>query len=351
MTDSKLPAKQTAQHPAYQGDNPFRSQHLPAHANVGTVAAETERAIAEVQASMIIAKRFPRDEARAFERVMMACSRPGLAAQATYSFPRGGQKISGPSIRLAEELARCYGNIEYGIRELSRKDGVSEMQAFAWDKESNVSSVQNFTVRHIRDKQGGGVALTEERDIYEVTANMGGRRLRARLLAILPPDLVEAALEQCRRTLAGNSDIPVQDRVRRVVAAFTKYGVTSEHLSGYLGKSLDDVLPEDIADLQEVFNSIKDGIAKPSDYFGGERQPANDNHPAAAGLNAAAAAKADDKPEGDKGAEGGAARKPPAKRPAEKKAKPAPEPETQDEEPPAPEAGDPGAGSDGGDLF
>lgn len=304
-------------------DNPFSRNQLPEHVNAGTVAVESERAIAEVQAKLVIAKRFPRDEARAYDRAMQACSRPSLAAVAEYSFPRGGKPVTGPSIRLAEELARCYGNIVYGIRELSRTDGASEMQAFAWDLETNVESTQNFTVRHIRDRRasnGGNMALTDERDIYEITANMGGRRLRARILAILPPDLVEAAVTKCRATLAGNSQEPIADRVKKMIEAFKRFGVTSKHLSDYLGKKLDDVIPEDIADLTAIYTSLKDGVASAGDYFGAPKvEASNDNQPQAGGQDgdgkkAPAAAKPS----------GGSKRKAPAKAAAKKNEQQAP---------------------------
>ncbi|MBY5942809.1 hypothetical protein KUW00_18185 [Halomonas sp. DP5N14-9] len=247
--------------------NPFAAQQMQQHVNAGTVHIEQSRATTEAQGKLLLAKQFPRDEALAYSKVMQSCSRPSLAAVGEYAYPRGGQKVSGPSIRLAEELARCWGNIDFGIRELSRQDGNSEMEAYAWDVETNTYSSQKFTVRHIRDKRGGGVALTDERDIYEVTANMGGRRLRARLLAILPPDLVEAAVNQCRKTLAGDNAEPIADRVRRTVQAFNKFGVKANHLSAYLGKSLDDCLPEDIADFQSIYNSLKGGQARASDFF------------------------------------------------------------------------------------
>ncbi|MBK1709833.1 hypothetical protein [Marichromatium gracile] len=247
--------------------NPFARAHMPEHTNAGTVTIESERAIAEAQGKLIIAKRFPRDQARAFDRVMESCSRPSLASSAEYAFPRGGQTVRGPSIRLAEELARCWGNLDYGIRELSRKGGVSEMEAYCWDLETNTCSSQKFTVRHIRDTKGGGKALSDERDIYELTANQGGRRLRARILAILPPDLVDAAVERCRQTLAGNSAEPISDRVRKMITAFKGFGVTEAHLSTYLGKSLDKVLSDDLADLASVYNSIKTGTASASDFF------------------------------------------------------------------------------------
>jgi len=247
--------------------NPFQRMR-DSHLSAGSVAIESERAIAEAQAKMVIAKRFPRDEGACFAHAMQACQRPTLAAAAFYSYPRGGETVSGPTIRLAEELARCWGNIEYGIRELSRKDGVSEMQAFAIDLETNIHSVQNFTVRHLRDKRGGAKELTDERDIYELTANMGGRRLRARILAILPPDLKEAAIEQCKATIAGGGGVPLSDRIKKMAVAFEKLGVSSELLTKRLGHKIDTTTPEEFAELVGIYTSLKDGVTKVSDWFG-----------------------------------------------------------------------------------
>lgn len=261
MSDQRVETKQE------QG-NPFaRKQEMGAHVNHGTVHIEQSRAVTEAQGKLLLAKKFPRDEAAAYRQIMESCSRPALAACGEYAYPRGGQTVRGPSIRLAEELARCWGNIDYGIRELSRTDGVSEMEAYAWDLQTNTISSQKFTVRHIRDKRGGGQALSDERDIYEITANMGGRRLRARLMAILPPDLVDAAVERCRMTMAGNSEEPIKDRVRKMLTAFSRFGVNERHITRYLDKSLDEVLPEDIADLQGVYNSLKNGQASAGDFF------------------------------------------------------------------------------------
>ncbi|MBQ9872940.1 MAG: hypothetical protein IJM30_00580, partial [Thermoguttaceae bacterium] len=81
------------------------------------------------------AKQFPRDQRRSTEQILTACQRPGLAAVAVYSYARGGTAISGPSIRLAEEIARDWGNLECGWNELERKEDSSIVRAFAWDKE------------------------------------------------------------------------------------------------------------------------------------------------------------------------------------------------------------------------
>ena len=140
--------------------------------NQGTIAIEANRAIAEAQGKLVIAKRFPRNQVDAFRNVMESCQRKGIAEKAFYSYKRGGQVVSGPTIRFAEELARCWGNIDYGIKELSQDDGKSEMQAYAWDLETNTISIQNFTNPHYRETKEGRKKLTSDRDIYEVNANI-----------------------------------------------------------------------------------------------------------------------------------------------------------------------------------
>lgn len=269
--------------------NPFKRDNLPGHVNAGTVSIEVERAIAEVQASLIIAKRFPRDPYAAWEAVMTACSRPGLAEEAFYSYKRGGENVTGPSIRLAEEMARCWGNIDYGMRELSNKDGVTELEAYAWDKETNTSSTQRFTVRHMRDTRNGSYELKDQRDIYELGANMGSRRMRARILAILPQDLVAAAEEQCRKTLKGMATKPMADQVKDLVAAFSTMNVTGEMIERYIGKKRADFIDDDMITMRGVYKSIRDGMGTVASFFsapaieqpaGAEStssKPANDN--------------------------------------------------------------------------
>lgn len=247
--------------------NPF---HVPANApgiNAGAVTIESSRAIAEAQGKLIIAKNFPRDEHLAYAKAIQACQRRSLAEKAMYSYPRSGSTISGPSIRLAEELARCWGNVDFGIKELSQKDGESEMQAYCWDMETNTMSSQSFVVAHVRDTKKGQVRLTEQRDIYENNANMAGRRLRARILAVLPPDLVEAAVAECKKTLAGNNDIPISDRINKMVVAFGKFGIKIEAIEKRLDRKIDTMTNEDISEYIGIYNSLKDGNSSVSDWF------------------------------------------------------------------------------------
>lgn len=238
----------------------------------GTVAIEASRAIAEAQGKLVIAKRFPRDEIQAYARVAQACQRPGIAEKAFYSYPRSGSTVSGPSIRFAEELARCWGNIDYGIKELSQDDGKSEMQAYAWDLETNAMSVQNFTNPHIREANGKSKALTSQRDIYENNANMGARRLRSRILAILPTDLVDMAMAECKKTIAGKNDEPLIDRVKKMVVTFEKIGVTKEMIEKRLKRKIDTMTVDDFTDYIGIYNAIKQGESKIADWFETEKE-------------------------------------------------------------------------------
>ena len=55
-----------------------------------TAAMATTRQAQEVQAAMIVAKHFPRDERASCDRILNACTRRSLAEGAIYSYSRGG---------------------------------------------------------------------------------------------------------------------------------------------------------------------------------------------------------------------------------------------------------------------
>ena len=240
--------------------------------NQGTVAIEASRAIAEAQGKLVIAKRFPRDEVAAYAKAMEACQRPKMAEKAFYAFPRGGQTVEGATIRFAEELARCWGNIDYGIKELSQGDGKSEMQAYAWDLETNAQSVQNFTNPHQREQGKKMVTLTSQRDIYENNANMATRRLRARILAILPSWFVEDCIAECKKTLAGQNDTPLVDRVKKMVVQFAKLGVTQEQIEHRLKRKIDTMNADDFTEYIGIYNAIKQNESRISDWFEAEKE-------------------------------------------------------------------------------
>jgi hypothetical protein len=247
-------------------ENPFASAPIVAAPTGAAAAALVQREVTEIQSSMIIAKRFPRDAKSAVDRILMACTRESLAEAAMYQYVRGGTKITGASIRLAEELARQWGNLVCGVTEIARHGGQSECLAYAWDLETNFRDEKRFTVRHWRDTRQGGYVVTEERDVYELIANMGARRKRACILAIVPGDVTEAAVKQCEETLTTKVKL-TPDRLKNMLDGFATFGVSKEQIEKRIQRHWESVTPALFVQLFKVYNSIKDGMSKPGDWF------------------------------------------------------------------------------------
>lgn len=228
--------------------------------------ANEARAVAEVQAAYVIAKKFPRNQHEAYSQLMETCKRPSLAEQSMYAYPRGGKMVTGPSIRLAEAMAQAWGNLDCGVREISQSNGESVCEAYAIDLQTNTRITKVFHVPHKRDTKKGVQRLTDSRDIYELIANQGARRLRACILGIIPGDIVEAAVARCAKTLE-SSDIPRSEQIKNLVTAFDEFGVKVEHLEKRLGHKLDSTIPAEIVALKAVYRSIRDGMGKREDFF------------------------------------------------------------------------------------
>lgn len=243
--------------------------------NAGTKIQES-KGIAQIQAAMLIAKQFPRNENQCYINIIESCKRPSLADQAVYAYPRGGKMVTGASIRLAEVLAQKYGNIHIEISIVSQDNDKTEAMATAIDMESNYVVSQGFTVQHQRTTKQGVKKLTDERDIREMVSNIGSRILRGCILRVIPGDITEEALKQCERTQA-TSDVPIKEQVRNMVKAFDELGVKVEHLEKRLGHNLDATIPAEIVTLKSVYKSIKDGMASREDFFdiAGAQAPAN----------------------------------------------------------------------------
>lgn len=227
----------------------------------------SSRQAQEVQAAMVVAKRFPRDEEQAMNKIINACTRQSLAEQATYEYPRGGTKVKGPSIRLAETMARSWGNMDYGIIELEQKDGESEMMAYCWDLETNTRETRIFTVNHIRDTKYGKKKLESARDIYEMTANMGARRMRACILGVIPKYVAEEAVEQSEKTLANKNGQSLEQRIENMVKTFAELGVNQEMLEEKIGCKAAAFTQNDVLKLGRIYRSIQDEMAGVEDFF------------------------------------------------------------------------------------
>lgn len=230
--------------------------------------AAQSREMAEVQSQIFLAKQFPRNEYQAEIKILNACKRKSLAETALYQYPRGSMTVTGPSIRLAETIAQYWGNINFGIKELEQKNGESTVVAYAWDMETNTRQEKVFQVKHERYAKGKMTKLTDPRDIYELAANNGARRLRACILGVIPGDIIDNAVAQCNQTLQSSYEEPLKDRVVSVLRYFQKeYGINQEMVEAKLGHSMESFTEQDYITLKSINQSLRDGMAKREDFF------------------------------------------------------------------------------------
>lgn len=233
-------------------------------------AIEQARSVAEVAAAVRVAQDNPRDEARALERMRQACSQRSLADRAFYSLPRAGGRVEGSSVHLARELARCWGNIDYGIRELRRDDaaGQSEMQAWAWDQETNVRSTRSFIVPHERMARKERQKLTDLGDIANNNNSVAARAVRETIFTVLPVWFRDEAEATAARTLQDGGGKTLSQQIADAVKHYAEmFNVTAAQLEERLERPRSEWTATDLGFLRTLAGEMSRGEKRVDSEF------------------------------------------------------------------------------------
>jgi len=236
------------------------------------VTAQQAMARHEIEGSLIIANRFPRNEDGAFEKVMKSCGRFAFASLACYSYPRGGQQIEGASVNLAREVARCWGNIRFGADIVHDDEESRTVRGWAWDLETNTKETQDATFKKLVYRRKGGWIKPDERDLRELTNKHSAIAVRNCLIHLVPPDLIDEAKRAAKATLQKGIAEDVDGHRKRMIRAFSTLGVSVEDVELYLGHPLRQATAEEIAKLRTVYKSISDGNSIWAEYVA-DKQP------------------------------------------------------------------------------
>lgn len=250
-------------------------QTVPSRGNAGGEAI-IQSAIAEVQAAVVVAKQFPRSTEAVIAEVMQECQRIGLAENASYEYAKGGSKIDGPSIRLAEAISLAMGNFQSGWREIDRRmiNGYphAEIESWAWDLEKNKRERVSFMVKLCRDTKGGSYPLKDEREIYEHCANQAKRRERACILSLIPGYIIDMAVDRCRETL--KSAVSEETTTKMIVSFSERFGITKGQIEKFIQRRIEAIEPGQVVRLRQIYNSLKDGMSQPNEWFEADAQAA-----------------------------------------------------------------------------
>lgn len=241
------------------------------------VAGDVSAKQQEIQARIIVAKRFPRNEDDAFAALIKAAARPSFADDAGYSFPRGDKNVEGPSVNLAREAARVWGNISYGLDIIRDDEHSRQVRGWAWDMQTNsmVTAEDDFGKKIQRKVKNSNPPRTEwiaadERELRELTNRRGAILVRNCLLQLLPKDLVEEAFSKCKATLSDKAAKDPDGTRKAMISDFAELNITPTMLETKLGHPLTQCTPAELAELRRIYKSISDGNSTWSEYVKAE---------------------------------------------------------------------------------
>lgn len=245
-------------------------------------SAAISSARAEVESSLLIAKRFPRNERDCAARLKRACQRLGMAESATYKFKRG-EEVEGPSVYLARQAKICWTNMDAGFRALERTDEETLVEGYAIDRETNSTSRYQQRVKNLiqrsewtTDGEGNRAKVTkwvkpDERDYIELVARTGAKLERNAIFAIIPQDIIDDAVRESKKTLMlesrGKLEQSRDEVVVNLLASFDQHGVTREDMERRLGHKLETINEQELTDLRRIYKSIDDGQATVAEFF------------------------------------------------------------------------------------
>lgn len=214
---------------------------------------------ATIDTQITTAKAYPRNIRRSVDNaIAIVTMDKESAAECTYSVPRGGKQITGPSVHLARAIVQCWGNFrsEVKVIEEGKKHVIS--QAIAWDLENNVATKVEVK-RSIMTRNG---RMTD--DMITVTGNAANAiAYRNAVFAVVPKSVTAKVLGEANKFLIGDvsDEQKLKKEAEKVVNKLVKiYSVSIEEVLSAIGKTeVSQVTQDNILTLIGIGTAIKDG--------------------------------------------------------------------------------------------
>ena len=267
-----------------------------------------------------------RDEDDCQGRILKAVRLVEFAQMCFYSYPRGGKDIFGGSIKLAMEIARVWGNIDIKQREVSDEADTRTIGVEVTDLETNFHTYKEVTFKKMvqRKSESGATrwVQVDERDLRELENKHYAIITRNAIFELVPRWFVIMVVDKARETIKKNIK-KADPRVLRpmLLKEFDAMGIYQANLEKYLGHAFDTTTPEELAELQGVLASIREGVVDRSEYFAPAAQPKGkpEEKPKEQGMTLDQVMEGEVKTEPDKGQPEKAASAPPATPPETRK--------------------------------
>ena len=212
------------------------------------------RANIDIQVST--AKKYKRHLPTVLENILfLATQDKETAENCFYALKRDGKVIRGASIRLAEIISNCYGNIRASARIIANDGKLVTAQGLCWDLENNVAySVE--VRRKITNKDGKPFS----EDMQVVTSNAAcAIAIRNAVFKCIPLALTSRVQDKIKQVMMGEEKDFATIR-KNAVDYFEKQGVGVKNILALFEKrTIEELTREDVFDLRGIATAIKEG--------------------------------------------------------------------------------------------
>lgn len=218
--------------------------------NAGTLSVMSK---AEIDVQISTAHAYPRSLAQFHKRAMeMLTLNQETALECFYTLPRGGKKILGPSIRLAEIVACSYGNLRAAGRVANQDGEFIYGQGICHDLENNLA-VQIEVSRRITNKEGNRY----DSDMIGITGNAAiSIAYRNAVLRVVPKALWRPLYEEALKIARGDITT-LEARRKKMLEEFKKLKVSEKVICDWLEvKGAADIGLDHLVELRGIYTAI-----------------------------------------------------------------------------------------------
>jgi hypothetical protein len=222
-----------------------------------SVIYNQDKAVIDTQIST--AKAYPRNMKKAVENsVFIVTLDEETAATCSYSLPRAGKVITGPTVHLAKIIAQNWGNLRIEAKVVSIDRTTLTSQAVAFDLENNLA-IKVEVKRSIMTKTG-----RMNDDMITVTGNASNAiAMRNAILNVIPKAVVDKIYNEAKNKITGDlsDDTKLTVKRKKVFDGFkTTYDVSEQEVLQAIGKAaIEHITQDDLVVLIGIGQAIKDG--------------------------------------------------------------------------------------------
>jgi hypothetical protein len=243
------------------------------------LAAQAE---AETKMRFFLAQQRPRSMDMVRTSLLAACERPGFAGGARERDSSGGawyhkpvgKGVQGFSIRFAEEVIRCYQNLDVSSSVIYENEKFRIVNVKVVDLETNISFPTQLVVEKTVERsqlKRGQTAISKRLNsknepVYTVEAtpdevlqrqnSLISKAIRNAVLRLVPGDILHECKERILAIRRGDQANDPAAYRKYLCDKYSQIGVMPVDLEEYLGHSLNNISPPEQNRLEDLYDEI-----------------------------------------------------------------------------------------------